>query len=79
MSGIKKLLSLAAFAALAADNSFYMSEPRIDNTKPYNKGKSLPRWKVGENTIYARNESDAIKYAKKRGLYKDGDTAVKID
>ena len=75
---MKKYLALAAFAALAAGSSGYFDSPRVDNSNPYPKKASLPKWKVGENYIFAKNESDAIKYAKKRGLYHDGDVAKKV-
>lgn len=76
---MKKYLALAALMAMAVEsNNGHFNYRHVDNTPSYRPGKGLPAWKVGENIIHARNEKDAIKYAKKRGLYKDGDTAIKI-
>lgn len=70
----KAIMQAAAFVMLASsggmDNPY--GTPRFDNTKPYPKSKSLPRWKVGEHIIYAKDEKTAIKYARKRGIWKDG-------
>lgn len=74
MSMKKVIMQAAAFAMLASagvmDNPY--GTPRFDNTKPYPKSKSLPKWKVGDSIIHAKDENTAIKYAKKRGLWKDG-------
>lgn len=69
--------AMAALGAAAEGHNLFADDRRgYDNTKPYPGNKSLPRWKVGENFIFAKNEKDAIKYAKKRGLYKEGDVVV---
>lgn len=77
---MKKYLALAALAAIAAESqsSIYAGTNRVDFSKPYPKKTSLPAWKIGEYIIHARNEKDAIKYAKKRGLY-NGETPIKIE
>lgn len=41
--------------------------------------KDLPRFKVGNHTIYAKDIKTAIKYAKKRGLYKPGLEIIPLD
>ena len=70
----KAIMQAAAFAMLASSGGMgnLYGTPRTDNTKPYPQAKSLPKWKVGETIIHAKNEKDAIKYAKKRGVWKDG-------
>ena len=75
---MKKYLALAVLGAMAAESNEHFYYHHVDNTPQYRPGKGLPAWKVGENIIHARNEKDAIKYAKKRGLY-NGETPIKIE
>lgn len=70
------LLTLALAMAAQGDPSIYAPEKLPDNSKPYPKNKSLPAWDVGGHIIYAKNEKDALKYAKKRGLFKEGMRAI---
>lgn len=72
------LLAMAMAAAAGMCDSSFQHLP-VDNTPPYPEKKSLPKWDVGGHTIYAKNEKDALKYAKKRGLFEDGMQAVRID
>lgn len=72
------LLAMAMAAAAGMTDSPFQHLP-VDNTPPYPKPYSLPKWDVGGNTIFAKNEKDAIKYAKKRGLSEDGMQAVRKD
>lgn len=39
----------------------------------------LPSWKVGDSIISAKDEKTAIKYAKKRGLWKEGLIIEKVE
>lgn len=41
--------------------------------------KDLPRFKVGDQIIQAKDIKTAIKYAKKRGLYKPDMEIIPID
>ena len=75
---MKKYLALAALAAMAAESNEHFNYRHVDNTPSYKPGKGLPAWGVGKYIIHARNEKDAIKYAKKRGLY-NGETPIKIE
>lgn len=43
------------------------------------KKGDLPAWKVGEHVIHAKDEKTAVKYAKKRGLWKEGVTIEQVD
>jgi hypothetical protein len=42
-----------------------ITTPSVPQISHYN----LPKWKVGKHYIYAKNAKDALKYAKKRGLW----------
>lgn len=53
----------------------YGSYSRVNNTPSFKA--DLPLWQVGKSKIYAKNQKDAIKYAKKRGLW-DGSEPIKI-
>ncbi len=65
-------------AALAQSGESMYKGPRIRPAEP-KPAKGLPRWDVGGNTIFAKNEKDALKYARKRGLYRDGMEIKLID
>lgn len=41
--------------------------------------KDLPRFKIGDSIIYAKDIKTAIKYAKKRGLYKPDIEIIPLD
>lgn len=41
--------------------------------------KDLPKFKIGDQTIYAKDIKTAIKYAKKRGLYKPDMEIIPLD
>lgn len=60
-----------AMAAMSAGGNLY-GGGRVDNTKPYPKNADLPKWDYDGHRIFAKDEATAIKYAKKRGLYKEG-------
>lgn len=78
-SKMKSLAYMALMmAALAQSGESMYKGPRI-RTIQAKPAKGLPRWDVGGNTIFAKNERDAIKYARKRGLYRDGMEAIRID
>ena len=65
-------------AALVQSGGSMYKGPRI-RTVQAKPAKGLPRWDVGGNTIFAKNEKDALKYARKRGLYRDGMEIKLID
>ena len=65
-------------AALAQSGESMYKGPRRCPAEP-KPAKGLPRWDVGGNTIFAKNEKDALKYARKRGLYRDGMEIKLID
>ena len=74
----KDIAFMSALFAVGAQNYFDTGLRRADapdNTKPH----SLPKWKVGEYIIFAKNEKDAIKYAKKRGIWKPEHILERID
>lgn len=54
---------------LSAFNSLYMGEPHSKGPE-LKKPASHPAWQIGESVIYAKDERTALKYAKKRGLWK---------
>lgn len=64
-------------ALVQSRKSMYMG-PRRSPAEP-KPAKGLPRWDVGGNTIFAKNERDALKYARKRGLYREGMEIKLID
>lgn len=39
---------------------------------------NLPKWKIGKHYIYAKNVKDALKYAKKRGMWDGVSQPVKV-
>ena len=79
MSLKQQLLMAALYAAATPwDHPLYATRRR-EKPKPEPAPKSLPRWDVGGHVIYAKNEKDALKYAKKRGLFKDGMQVTRID
>lgn len=41
--------------------------------------KDLPKFKVGDQIIHAKNIKTVLKYAKKRGLYKPGIEIIPLD
>lgn len=73
MNRIKNALFMAAAAALAATPNEYFAIKRPQNFEPINKDKNkYPRWKIGDSFVFAKDVRDAEKYAKKRGLWKEG-------
>ena len=81
MTGIKKFFTIAAAMAMMGGMGVELP-PSMRygyNEKPYPKPKSLPKYRVGENFIHAKDAKTAIKYAKKRGLWKEGMIVKKIE
>ena len=77
MSIKSALFQMAAFAMIAGmDGNNMYSSRRIDNSKPYPKNADLPKFNVGGTIIHAKDEKTAIKYAKKRGVWKEGMSVV---
>ena len=76
MSLKQQILMAALYAAATPWGDPLYDTRRRENSKPYPAPKSLPRWDVGGHIIYAKNEKDALKYAKKRGLFKEGMRAI---
>lgn len=58
-------------------NPFNSKETIITPKSPVKQTYSLPMWVVGKYKIFAKNEKDALKYAKKRGLW-DGVSQPKM-
>ena len=79
MSLKKTIFMAAAMAALAGMGNDFYSGKRHSEGKPYPKPASLPRWRVGEHILFAKNAADAEKYARKRGLWKEGCTVEPIN
>lgn len=64
-----------AMAAMSQGNNLYAE--RTSSQKQYPKNKDLPKWDYDGHRIFAKDEATAIKYAKKRGFYKEGIVPVK--
>ena len=73
---------MAAFAMIAGmmqdGNPYYSGRP-ADTSKPYPKNADLPKFNVGGTIIHAKDEKTAIKYAKKRGVWKDGMSVIPVN
>lgn len=79
MSTTKRILTLAAMTgAFFSGEDLYMFPHHLPE-KPFRKSKGLPKWKIGDFVVYAKNAKDAVKYAKKRGCYKEGTLAEIIN
>lgn len=65
-----------AMAAMSQGNNLYAE--RKSSQKQYPKNKDLPKWDYDDHRIFAKDEATAIKYAKKRGFYKEGITPTRI-
>ena len=67
----QKNVRLAAFylAAWAAMNGFKNTMFNKIESSPKRSIYNLPQFKVGKHLFYAKNEKDALKYAKKRGMW----------
>ena len=70
MSYKDKVYLLAMMAMMAGDKSMY-ALPRTTRIESESK-KDLPCWNVDGHTIYAKDEKTALKYARKRGLLREG-------
>ena len=78
----KRLFSpfILAAAIMAAGKNDLFAFPRSSrNEYASPRPKDLPRWKVDGHTIYAKDEKTALKYAKKRGFWKEGVKVIKED
>ena len=84
MAGMKKRLAALAFPLLALAGggelppSMYRESPK-GTGKPLREKNTLPVWKVGRGRVHARNEREAVKYAKKRGLWYEGARVEKVN
>ena len=65
-----------AMAAMSQGNNLYAE--KTSSQKQYPKNKDLPKWDYDGHRIFAKDEATAIKYAKKRGFYKEGIVPVRI-
>lgn len=66
----KKLTGLALMMmASAMMNPLFKHQTITTPNSPQRNDYNLPKWKVGKHYIYAKNAKDALKYAKKRGLW----------
>lgn len=61
----------AALLASAIDKKIFDTGTSRVYAKKITK-QDLPRWDVGGQIIFAKDEKTAIKYAKKRGLWRPG-------
>ena len=76
MKGLKLLMAHAAImAAAAADKNLFGMGTSTVYAKKITK-QDLPRWEINGHILFAKDEKTAVKYAKKRGFWKDG-TIVK--
>lgn len=67
---------MAGLLMAGANNKELFSVPSLSRNNDIKPRKSLPRWEINGYSIFAKDEKTAIKYAKKRGLWKEG-TIVK--
>ena len=67
-----RMAALAMVAEAMQDKNHYYSGRPADTSKPYPKNADLPKFNVGGTIIHAKDEKTAIKYAKKRGIWKEG-------
>ena len=76
----KQFTLLAAMAAmLAVDNRHGLPKDTTYRPKSETGGRyNLPKWDFEGNIIFARNEKEAVKRAKKRGHWRDGMTYKQI-
>lgn len=69
------LAAATMMMAAATDKKLFDTWPSKIYVKPIQK-HDLPRWEINGAIIHAKDEKTAIKYAKKRGLWRSG-TIVK--
>lgn len=75
-----RLLIMSAMMLAAAKNPDLFDTGHKARYQPQPQTrKDLPRFKIGDQTIYAKDIKTAIKYAKKRGLYKPDLEIITID
>lgn len=75
----EKLFTLAGMMMIATQGEQYFDALMRTPSSPPQPRYDLPSWKVGDSIISAKDEKTAIKYAKKRGLWKDGVTVEKVE
>lgn len=75
---LKDLLWPAVFTLINTNSDEIFSYPKSSNTIETKSNKDLPKWKVGEHTIFAKDANTAKKYAKRRGLWKEYYTIEKV-
>jgi len=66
---MKNVKFVALLAALSAMNGFKNPMFSKIESSPKRSAYNLPQFKVGKHLFYAKNEKDALKYAKKRGMW----------
>ena len=73
---IRRTAFLAAAAAMSNEVAEYFDTGRrhTHTERPYHRPADLPRWRVGDHILFAKNAADAEKYARKRGLWTEGCT-----
>lgn len=67
---VKYLALIAGMAMMPQSKNLFDTRIRYSNPAPQHT--DLPRWKIGEHIIHAKDAKTAEKYAKKRGLWKEG-------
>ena len=78
---MNKQIRLSAFFAAMLAGSVNPQPPKDTTYRPEaeTSGRyNLPKWNVGDSVIFARDEKEAVKRAKKRGLWKEGMFVYKI-
>ena len=68
----QKLGLMGAFLLANIDKSIFDTGRTYTTERKDSKPYNLPKWNVGGHIIYAKDEKTAIKYEKKRGLWKEG-------
>ncbi len=77
---IRRTAFLAAAVAMSNDIAEYFDTGRRRQPeRPYQRPADLPKFRIGEHVLFAKDEKTAIKYAKKRGLWKEGCTVEPIN
>lgn len=74
-----KLFMLAGMMMMGTQGEQYFDAMKRTPSFPPQPRYDLPSWKVGDSIICAKDEKTAIKYAKKRGLWKEGITIKRMD
>lgn len=75
---MKNVKFITLLAALSAMNGFKNPMSSKIESSPKRSTYNLPQFKVGKHLFYAKNEKDALKYAKKRGMWDGVSQPVRV-